>query len=113
MDLQVKQYFIRSIWIGELWEVAGVNFDIPESTGEWHKVTLVSSDGALVDTMYIQDGEYIENIPVLDENKYIGWFIRGADGYDGKIFHRLIPVYEDMVLRARERPWMKNTYTRQ
>lgn len=67
-------------------------------------MTLVSSDGALVDTMYIQDGEYIENIPVLDENKYIGWFIRGADGYDGKIFHRLIPVYEDMVLRARERP---------
>ena len=104
--LKYLKFFLanRLNYLGELWEVAGVNFDIPESTGEWHKVTLMSSDGALVDTMYIQDGEYIENVPVLDENKYIGWFIRGADGYDGKIFHRLIPVYEDMVLRARESP---------
>ena len=91
-------------YLGELWEVTGVDFAIPESTGEWHKVTLMSSDDTPVDTLYIQDGEYIEDIPVLDENKYIGWFIRGADGYDGKIFHRLLPVYEDMVLCARERP---------
>lgn len=94
----------RLNYLGELWEVTGVDFAIPESTGEWHKVTLMSSDDTPVDTLYIQDGEYIEDIPVLDENKYIGWFIRGADGYDGKIFHRLLPVYEDMVLCARERP---------
>lgn len=99
------KYFLacRLNYLGELWQVDEVKFDVSESTGEIHRVDLSLEDGTVLETMYIMDGECVENMPILDEEKYWGWFLHEGDGYSGKAFHYLLPIYEDMVIYAKEK----------
>lgn len=99
------KYFLanRLNYLGELWNVEEANFEAPKSTGEIHKVDLSLEDGTILETMYIRDGECVENMPVLDEEKYWGWYYHVGEEHRGKVYNYLLPVYEDTVIYALEK----------
>lgn len=99
------KYFIvnRLNFLGDLWQVDGADFQVPESAELLHKVDFAAEDGTILETRYVRDGECIENVPLLDMDEYFGWFFHVGTDYRGKLFHYLIPIYEDTVLYAKER----------
>lgn len=99
------KYFVanRLNYLGSLWQVDGVEFRLPESTGELHRVDFVTEDGTVLETRYVCDGECIEGVPSLNTDEYWGWFFHVGADYRGKMFYDLIPIYEDTILYAKER----------
>ena len=94
----------RLNFMGELWQVKEVGFQIPKSTGEQHKVNFSLEDGTILETKYVQDGECIEELPSIDTEKYLDcWFFSGRIHCVGKGYHYRIPIYEDTVLYVKEK----------
>ena len=93
------KYFLanRLNYLNDLWGVEGCEFQTSESTGEYHDVYFKMEDGTLIDKRRIMDGTCIEELPVLDEKLYSGWYFWHMKGE----YSNLRPVYEDMVLYAR------------
>lgn len=87
----------RLNYLNEAWEISGWEFEIPISNGERHIVSFTAENGEILNTREVADGDVMEELPYLDEEKYQGW---GIDE-KGKIYNSYIPVYEDMVLNPR------------
>ena len=102
-DSSVKylKYFLtkRLNYLNELWEISEWKFEVPLSSEEEHVIRFVLDDGTLLETKNIMDGEKIESLPELDDEKFSGW------GFyeNGKLYNSYIPIYEDSILMAKRK----------
>lgn len=95
------KYFLagRINYLNETWNIASPAFASPVSTGENHTVRFFSEDGSLLETRSVKDGECIADMPSLDAESYSGWQFFQT----GKLYHAMIPVYEDIDFYAKRR----------
>lgn len=66
--------------------------------GQVHEVKLILGDEEL-QTLYIEDGESISDLPELDNEIYCGWYYK----YSLEQNRTVLPVFEDCTLFARRR----------
>ena len=86
----------RLNYLTSLWEISYERFLLPESTGEYHEVVFRDENGRLIERRMVLDGECISNLPELDVEKYVGWFMNK----ENKEYSNKIPIYEDIIMEA-------------
>ena len=93
------KYFLanRLNYLNELWNISYETFPVPSSTNEYHTVTFIMDDGTILETRQIKDGDFIEDIPVLDYTVYSGWQFFQTQ----KLYSKTIPIYEDITFYAK------------
>lgn len=98
-DSYVKylKYFLanRLNYLNSVWGISDIDFQVPPSTGEYHKVVFTDKSGNYIETQTILDGEGVKNFPLLNQ-EYVGWHMNGTP----KKYDEKIPIYEDTVLEA-------------
>lgn len=102
--IRYLKYFLanRLNYLNRLWGISDWGFEIPISTGAYHRVTFQLPDGTVMETREVMDGLCIDELPKLDETEYIGWHFLCREGGVDKLYSSKIPIYEDMVLYAKK-----------
>lgn len=84
----------RLNFLNNLWDIETSEFEVPESTGEYHDVYFKMTDGTVAEKRSVLDGTCMEELPALDENlRWYFWHLSVE-------YSNLRPVYEDIVLYA-------------
>lgn len=98
-NVRYLKYFLanRLNYLNERWEIAYTQFEAP-GNGETHQVTFRNGED-IVEVRQVQDGEVILDPPYLDGEVYWGWYYE----HSVEKLRDQIPVYEDVVLFAREK----------
>ena len=92
----LKYYLTQRLnYLNEIWEINEWEFKIPISSEEEYEVQFVLDDGTILERQKIREGETVEDLWQLDEEKYSGWVMN-----EGKTYSTFIPIYEDVVLNA-------------
>lgn len=94
------KYFLanRLNYLNRLWGISDWGFETPASTEAYHTVIFQLTDGTVVETREVMDGECIEELPTLDETESTVWYFLYREGEFDKPYYSKIPVYEDIVL---------------
>ena len=82
----------RLNYLNELWNIDYARLEIPESSGELHKVRFFEEDENLIETRYILDGESISEFPESKGSDCADWKIL----YSGKVYDDTIPIFGDI-----------------
>lgn len=98
-NVRYLKYFLanRLNYLNERWGIAYTQFEAP-GNGETHQVTFRNGED-IVEVRQVQDGEVIIDPPYLDGEVYWGWYYE----HSVEKLRDQIPVYEDVVLFAREK----------
>lgn len=97
-NVRYLKYFLanRLNYLIDKWGIAYEKF-VFRGNEDTHEVKLICNE-SIVETMVVQDGDTLLDLPYLDEEKYLGWyFVESDEKYRDKI-----PILEDCVLYARE-----------
>lgn len=94
----LKYYLVNRLnYLCERWGVPYKKL-VFEGNGEQHEVTFIW-DNEIVETRMILDGETIQELLYLDEEKYWGWYYT----YSNEKYRNQLPVYESCTLFAMEK----------
>lgn len=97
----LKYYFANRLnFLNNLWGISDWGFELPASTEEYHTVIFQLADGTVVETQEVMDGEYIAELPILNEPEPTVWYYLYRNGEFDKPYYSKLPVYEDIVLYA-------------
>ena len=98
-NVRYLKYFLgnRLNYLNERW---GISYDLLETpaNGEIHQVTFTNGED-VVEIREVNDGDVITQSPELDGEIYWGWYYE----HSNEKLRDEIPVYEDIVLFAREK----------
>lgn len=98
-NVRYLKFFLanRLNYLNEQWGISYRHLEAP-ATDEMHQVTFKNGE-EIVDIWQVPDGQEIGEAPYLDEERYWGWYYEhSVEKLRGEI-----PVYEDIVLFAREK----------
>lgn len=98
-NVRYLKYFLanRLNYLNERWGIDYEVFEVPKS-GEQHQVVFKNGE-SIVEIRAVQDGDVITEPPELDGERYWGWYYE----HSNEKLRDKIPVYEDIVLFAREK----------
>lgn len=98
-NVRYLKYFLsaRLNWLNNRLGVSNYNFRW-SGTGEMHEVVFMNGD-SIVESIQVKDGETLEELPYLEEEKYWGWYFE----YNNEKYRAQLPILEDTVLYAREK----------
>ena len=95
-NLKYIKYFMinRLKYLCERWNVPYSGTEV-ENNSEMHQIIL-KKDDAILETICIEDGAFLTELPELDKDLYKGWYFESAGMY-----REQIPIYEDVILYAK------------
>lgn len=94
----LKYYLAKRLnYLNGEWEIYGMDFAV-EGNGKIHTVNLMVDD-KIIGSIPVMDGDIIQELPALDEEKYWGWYFT----YSKEKYRTSLPIYEDCTLFAREK----------
>ena len=98
-NVRYLKYFLcnRLNWLNDSFGVSNYTFHWNETEAE-HEVLFVQEEN-VVKHMPVKDGQILDELPFLDEEKYLGWYFK----YNDEKYRPQIPILEDTVLYAREK----------
>lgn len=102
-NVKYLEYFFASRlnYLNGRWNISDVGFERP-SNGTFHSVVFVK-DGVAIENRMVKDGTLIDNMPELDSQQYEGWFFSPGKRYGEQRYWSVFPVYEDVLLIAKEK----------
>ena len=98
-NVRYLKYFLsaRLNWFSDRLGVSDYNFRW-SGNSDTHEVTFIV-DRDIVEQILVEDGETIEELPLLDTEKYWGWFFE----YNNERYREQLPILEDVTLYPREK----------
>lgn len=94
----LKYYLINRLNVLiEKWGIAHDDFEFI-GNGEQHTVNFMIND-TIIETRLVQDGEILQDLPVLDEERYWGWYYT----YSQEKCRPHLPVFEDCTFYPKEK----------
>lgn len=98
-NVRYLKYFLsnRLNYLNERWEIPYDQFEV-FGNGEMHQVIFKKGE-EIIEIRQVEDGEVLTEPPYLDEEVYWGWYYE----HSMEKLRGEIPVYEDVVLFAREK----------
>ncbi len=98
-NVRYLKYYLanRLNFLNEQWDIFWKDFEVEENKAV-HEVVFKNGE-EIVEVRQVEDGACITDVPPLDEEIYWGWYYE----HSGEKLRDVIPVYEDIVLFAREK----------
>ena len=98
-NVRYIKYFLanRINYLNERWDITSE--ELTSNSDESSHTVSFSINGSVVKEVNIRDGQCLDEMPVLDNEKYQGWYSPDR----GDMWSEFLPIYEDMILSAQEK----------